>query len=138
MCERPLFVWRTSSTDETAQWLVSQYHFWNDKKFEQHKSTHTFNTSLWDKQQAQGRKRAVGFVNEKTARRAAVLAQFDGIGYERAMNLAEKFRSTYAAMNASVSELVTAASVRRGERCADGLSRKGAEKLYEQIREEER
>jgi hypothetical protein len=137
MYRKPLFVWRVSSADELAQWIVSQYHYWNGKKYEQHKSMHLFNTSLWDKAEATGR-RKVGFVSETRKRRAKAVAVLNGVGYEKAMNLSSRFTSIHEMFNAEIDDLTVPATVVGGKRKNDAVGKKLATKLYEQIREEDK
>lgn len=136
---KPLFVWNTKTSEETAQWIVAQYRYWTDKEFEAHKSMRLFNTSLWDKSQTEGR-RTVGFMSEARKRRVRAANVFDGIGYDRAVNLAGKFSSIEEMYGADVEGLVTSASVdpRSGKKRSDGVGETLAKKMWEQIRERRR
>lgn len=127
---KPLFVWNTKTPDETAQWIVSQYRFWTDKKFEAHKSMQLFNTALHEK----GR-RGVGFMSEARKRRMMFANIFDGMGYDRAANASTKFSSIEDMVHATVEELRMKASG-RGKK--DGVGEKVAETLFKQIRERRR
>lgn len=131
---KPLFVWGTRNPDETAQWIVSQYRFWTDKKFEAHKSMQLFNTALQQKEQRNGR-RSVGFMSEARKRRMHFANVFDGMGYDRAANISTKFSSIEDMVRATVEELQVKGSG-RGKR--DGVGETVAKKMYEQIREKRR
>jgi len=131
---KPFFIWPTKSADETAQWIVSQYHFWTDKKFEAHKSMQLFNTAL----NVKGR-RSVGFMSEARKRRMGFANIFDGMGYDRAANMSTKFSSIEDMARATVEELqVEATKDVVGKRKKDGVGEKVAKKMYEQIRERRR
>lgn len=127
---KPLFVWPTKTPDETAQWIVSQYRFWTDKKFEAHKSMQLFNTAL----QSKGR-RSVGFMSEARKRRMMFANLFDGMGYDRAANMSTKFSSIEDMIRATVEELRIKGS---GREKKDGVGEKVAETMFKQIREKRR
>lgn len=130
---KPLFVWPTKTPDETAQWIISQYRFWTDKKFEAHKSMQLFNTALQQKEGRSGRR--VGFMSEARKRRMMFANIFDGMGYDRAANASTKFSSIEDMVRATVEELRVKASG-RGKR--DGVGEKVAETMFKQIREKRR
>lgn len=130
---KPLYVWRTADQAETARWVYAQYIWWQ-KKWEAHKSLSTFNSAGWNQGAAAGRRKPIGFTSEHRRFRATLAATFDGVGFDRAMNLANRFSSASDMLNATPAELVTAASVVAGKRAGNGISLKLAQKMWEQFR----
>lgn len=129
---KPLFVWRTGSADETAQWVVAQYQFWQ-KKFELHKSMNMFNVAGWNQAAQAGVRKPVGFTSKYRRRRALVAAAFEGINYDRGMNLASRFMSVDEMIAAPEAALITPNSDRPNAK--DGIGKTLAKKLWGQIRE---
>jgi hypothetical protein len=117
---------------------VSQYHAFNDKRFDQHKSMRMFNSSAWDKTRTMP-PRSVGFMSPGRRRRAQILNAYDGIGYERAMNVALSFSSDDAMYQATVDDFEqikgSKATNGNGKTNKDGLGKVLARRLYEQMHE---
>lgn len=135
---RPLLTAYTADRAETAAWLVTQYHYWNSKRFDQHKSMRMFNVAGLESGEGEYRRRnGVGFASEGRRRRARLAQAYDGVGYERAMNLAGHFASDHAMFDATPDELAVEASRERGgRRRADGISKRLARVMWEKMREE--
>lgn len=90
-------VWRTKSRDETAQWIVANYQEWQ-KPWEEHKALRTFNMAHVNPKMM--------YLNSDVLKLARMIATYDGIGFERAIVLARKFKSREEFNNASEEDYV--------------------------------
>lgn len=77
-------LWRTSSREETAIFLASQYEMWQ-KEYKLHKSIRTFNA-------AEQSKRPMLMPPDRKLR-TKIANAFDNVGYERAREIAQHFSS---------------------------------------------
>lgn len=109
---KPLYVWRTTTREETARWVIAQYQWWQ-KKWTEHKALRVFNRSQWLAGEAtgRGRRKGVAFVSPNRKKRAKLIASLDGVGYDKAMAIAAGFRSIRKMVNATADEYLTAGVV---------------------------
>ena len=92
---RGIRVWRTNTPQETAQWLLD-LHAWWGKRWGQHKSHHQFNGD------------AVGLSGVLLRRPGLVMRiakELDGVGWEKARAIAERYSSVLELALADPDEL---------------------------------
>lgn len=102
----------TRSAGETAE-LIWTVNTWRQKDWKQHKSTKVFN-----------RAHDHGGLLFRPPLVAEVAGRYDGVGYEKALAIAQKFESVQSFTCATVKELMT----------VEGIGKKLAESIYEQTR----
>jgi ERCC4-type nuclease len=87
-----VYVWKTGTARESAQWITNLYHWWNSKPMDAHKS-HTLKHTPY----AQLTVTKSTFVER-------MVAQLSGIGYKRAREVSKHFRSAIEVISATERE----------------------------------
>jgi ERCC4-type nuclease len=124
----PIRIRRTKSPEESARDLVSLWHYWSDKLWEEHRSHKTFNSEPHR------------VLMMKPCLVARVAKELDGIGWDKASAVASHFPDVLSMVSAPPSEWekISGQGTTKNGRQRPGIGKLTAERIYRELRGKEK